>query len=254
MRRKKHSVAEEREQSWLYTDVPVYKQGNGKKARWFVVFDDKEIEIRPVNSLVLFNIARAYVGKLPEEPIIELQLEDVAATQRMRDPQNADYVRETNQILHEMDRQMTSEVIKGVVMPEGDDWAADWINEGRPLPAADTRENRTLRTDIYLGLRGVNSNERLLIIRAIQAITEETPEAIERAQALFRYYLGRSEDPEPEVQGVEHSDEPARREDDGDASVADDPGEVVQAADGGPSDNPGPRAKPKRKRVSRQPE
>ena len=233
----------ERKRSWLFPDKPdlppVWTEGEGKKIRYFVDLKGREIEFRPVESYVLWVLRRTYLTQLPKVPIIELPLEGVDAVQRTPDYLNAEFVAKTNQIYREMDIQIVWELLKGVIVPKDDAWAAEWIELGRPLPDGSTLEGMSLRRDIYLSQSGFSLDDRIMLVRMIQAVSEETAEAIELAQELFRNYLGR-----PEVEGPEDAervdgDDIAGRDHDGDEGLGQDAAQVVQDPVGGSPDDGG---------------
>lgn len=238
----------DKQKSWLFEDVPVYKVGEGKKARWFAEVGGQEVEVRPVNAYTLWVIWRTYSAQIPEVPVLEMELEGVAASQRSRNPQDAEYLRKTAEVMTQLDEQLTAELMKGIVVPPDAEWAGEWIAAERPLPTNDPM----LRTDIYLAVRGLSFQDRVMLIRVVQAITEETPSAIQRAQEFFRLYMG---GPEAEVREdggrLGAADDAEGRGDGGDAVVEQDAGDVVQVAAGGPGADGGVPAQPKPKRVSK---
>jgi hypothetical protein len=239
-----------KEASWLFTDVPVYKEGEGKKARWYVELqDDVTVEVKPVSGFKLWVLHRTYLSQVPEPPIVEMELEGVAAVQRTRDYQDDDYRRGVAEVFLELDAQLTQELLQGVVLPKDDAWAMDWIGMGRPMP-----QDKTLKIDLYLVSLGVEAYEdRTMLVRAIDAISQETPVAIERAQDFFRHYLGRNEVDAAEDAGIELADDAEGRDSVGDASLPPDGEAVVQAAPGGAGDDAGPAAEPEHEGVPEQP-
>lgn len=96
-----------------------------------------------------------------------------------------------------------------------------------------------------------------MVIRAIDAISQETAFAIERAQEFFRYYMGGAEAEVRESAGSEPADDDARRDHGSDADLSPDGEAVVQAAAGGEGDAAGLSAQqgdegvPKRSRRQR---
>lgn len=238
--------------SWLFTDVPVYKEGEGKKAHWFVELnEDAIVEVKPVSGLTLWMLYRTYLSQLPDPPIVEMELEGVAAVQRTRDQYDETYRSEVARIFGELDAQLTDELLSGVVIPAGDEWAKPWTDKGRPMPPA---KEPGLRIELFLSLKGLKTYEdRQMLIRAIDAISQETPGAIERAQEFFRQYVGRDETPPAETAGVEPADDTAGRSDVGDADLPDDGEAVVQAADRGTGDDDSLRAEPEPEGVPERP-
>lgn len=240
----------EKQASWLFTDVPVYKEGEGKKARWYVELKDgPTVEVRPMSGFKLWVLHRSYLSQVPEPPIVEMELEGVAAVQRTRDYQDEDYRRKVAVLFMELDAQLTQELLQGVVLPEDDAWAADWVGMGRPMP-----KEKALKVDLYLVSLGVETYEdRTMLIRAIDAISQETPNAIERAQDFFRDYMGRNEVDPAEDAGIELADDAEGRDSLGDASLPPDGEAVVQAAAGGTGDDGRPAAEPVDEGVPEQP-
>ena len=238
-----------KEASWLFTDVPVYKEGEGKKARWYVELkDDVTVEVKPISGFKLWVLHRTYLSQVPDPPIVEMELEGVAAVQRTRDYQDENYRREVAKVFLELDAQLTQELLHGVILPADDAWAMDWIGMGRPMP-----QNRTLKVDLYLVSLGIEAYEdRTMLIRAIDAISQETPNAIERAQDFFRDYMGRNEVDAAEDAGLELADDAEGRDSLGDASLPPDGEAVVQAAPGGTGDDAGPAAQPEHEGVPKQ--
>ncbi len=224
-----------REKSWLFSDVPVYKDGDGKKARWFVELKDGvTIEVKPVSGMVLFMLYRTYMAMMPDPPVVSMELEGVAAEQRMRDTQDIEYRQAVSKVWQELDSQIMQELMGGVVMPEGDGWAEAWVKRGRPLPEAGTPENDMIRTDLFLTLQGISSmDDRQMLIRAIDAISQETGGAIERAQEFFRFYMGRTEAEVSEAPGIESAHDAEGRDSGSDADLRDDGEAVVPSADRG---------------------
>lgn len=238
------------EASWLFTDVPVYKDGEGKKARWYVELkNDLTVEVKPVSGYKLWVLHRTYLSQVPEPPIVELELEGVAAVQRTRDFQDADYRRKVAEVFLELDAQLTQELLQGVVLPDDDAWTMDWLAMGRPMPTS-----KTLKVDLYLVSLGVETYEdRTMLIRAIDAISQETSNAIERAQDFFRDYMGRNEADPAEDTGIELADDAEGRDSLGDASLSPDGEAVVQAVPGGTDDDGSPAAQPVNEGVPEQP-
>lgn len=238
----------DRVKSWLFTDVPVYKEGEGKMARWYVELKTAIVEIKPVSGFKLWVLHRTYLSQVPDPPVVEMELEGVAAVQRTRDPQDMEYRRRVSEIFMELDGQLTQELLAAVVVPEDDAWAHDWIKMGRPMP-----KDRTLRTDLYLVLLGIEEYEdRTMLIRAIDAVSQESASAVERAQDFFREYMGRDEAEASEDTGIESPDDPAGRGGSGDASVSPDREAVVQASGRGAGDEAGVSAQPEHEGVPRQ--
>lgn len=233
----------ERKRSWLFPEKPdlppVWTEGEGKKVRYFIDLKGHEIEFRPVEAYTLWVLRRTYMTQLPKVPIIELELEGIDAVQRTPDYSNAEFIAASNAIYQEMDIQIIFELLKGVVVPKDDAWAQEWLDLGRPLPAADTPENKNLRRDIYLSQQGFSLDDRIMLVRMIQAVSEETTEAIERAQELFRNYVGRTEVEGSEDAELVADDDVAGRDHDGDEGLGQDAAQVVQdlvrgsPADGG---------------------
>lgn len=230
-----------REKSWLFSEVPVYKDGDGKKARWFVELkNDVTIEVKPVSGMVLFMLYRTYMAMMPDPPVVSMELEGVAAEQRMRDTQDIEYRQAVSKVWQELDNQIMQELMGGVVMPEGDGWADAWVKRGRPLPEAGTPEKDMIRVDLFLTLQGITSlDDRQMLIRAIDAISQETGGAIERAQEFFRFYMGRTEAEVSEVPGIEPAHDAEGRDSGSDASLRDDGEAVVPSADRGTGDAAG---------------
>ena len=228
----------ERKRSWLFPEKPdlppVWTEGEGKKVRYFIELKGHEIEFRPVEAYTLWVLRRTYMTQLPKVPVIELELEGIDAVQRAPDYSNAEFIAATNAVYQEMDIQIMYELMKGIVVPKDDAWAADWLDLGRPLPAPDTAQNKALRRDIYLSQQGFSGLERIMLVRMIQAVSEETAEAIERAQELFRNYLGRTEDEGSEDAEWGASDDAAGRDRVGDEGLGQDTPEMVQDPVGGP--------------------
>lgn len=218
-----------KELSWLYVDLPVWKDEQG---RWFIEPGDGiEVEVRPVSAMTLWMLVRTYRSQMPDPPIIEMPLEGVDAVQRMRDPANQEFMRKTSEVAERLDAELTRELLKGIVVPDDDEWAAPWIEEGRPVPPPDSPANRSLRADLMLTVRGVTTYEqRQMVLWAIDAISRETPEAIARAQEFFRNNMGRKKAEAPARVGIEHEDVDRGRSDGDDAPVADDGEGVVQSS------------------------
>lgn len=251
---RKDALVSDKQKSWLFDDVPVYKVGEGKKARWFAEVGGQEVEVRPVNAYTLYVLWRTYYAQMPDAPILEMELEGVAASQRSRNYQDAEYIRKTAEIFSDLDEQLQAELLKGLVIPPGDDWATEWTEAGRPLPPTGKHADNLMRIEIYLASRGLTFNDRTMLIRVIQAITEETPTAIERAQEFFRLYVGREKTEAREDIGRHGSeDEPEGRGDGGDAGVAHDAEAVVQDAPGGPDPDDSVREEPQHEGISRRP-
>jgi hypothetical protein len=233
----------ERQKSWLFPDKPdlppVWKEGEGKKVRYFLELKGNEIEFRPVEAYTLWVIRRAYTTQLPKVPIIELELEGIDAVQRTPDYYDAEFVAKSNQIYRDMDIQIIWELLKGVVVPKDEVWAAEWKELGRPLPDASTLDGLSLRRDIYLSQCGFSSADRMMLVRMIQAVSEETSEAIETAQEMFRDYLGGAEAEGPEAAERTDGDDSAGRDHDDDEGVGQDAPQVVQDPVGGSTDDGG---------------
>lgn len=236
--------------SWLFQDVPVYSEGEGKKRRWYVQLNDgMEIEVRPVSGYALWLLHRSYIGQAPEPPVVEMQLEGVDAVQRTRDTNDPGYREQITRIFLELDAQMTVELLQGVVLPSDDDWLSDWRAKGRPEPS-----DPTMKVDLYLLHRGVDDfDARSMLIRAIDAISQETPAAIERAQEFFRVYMGRNETAASSAAGDQPSDNHEGRGSRRDEGVPDEREAMVQTPAGGAPDTPGLPAQREDEGVSQQP-
>ena len=247
----------ERKRSWLFPDKqdlpPVWTEGEGKKVRYFVDLKGREIEFRPVESYTLWVLRRTELTQLPNVPVLELPLEGIDSVQRTPDYLNAEFVAKTNQIYRDMDVQIIFELLKGVIVPKDNAWASEWLELGRPLPDGTSAEDKSLRRDIYLSCLGFSANDRIMLVRMIQAVSEETAEAIELAQELFRNYLGRTEAEGPEDAERGDGDDAAGRDHVSDEGLESDAPEVVQDPTGGSSDDGGEQPQLVDEVVRRQP-
>lgn len=241
------------QKSWLFKDVPLWhERESGGEEKWFVDLKGAIIQVRPVDPYVLFVLKRSYATQLPSPPIAEIPLEGIDTVQRMPDPRDPEYLRQVAELSIALEAQLQSECMMAIVLPEGDEWARDWLLAGRPLPPAGSRANDEIRRDIYLVCKGIDRNGRIVLLKAIRAISEETEDAIATAQEFFRNYLGRAQTNPTEAAGVRTDDDTGGRDHGSDESVAEDSTGVVPDTVGGEDPDTGVRKKPRNKRLSGQ--